>query len=144
MQYKFKLGARAYIYPLVALAVCFFMYLHTRKAGQAYRQEPRPVQKTSLPADTELTGSMDMDLPALYLFGTEEDIAFTDELRAALSGRCSVMHIKNAGDDVRGYFGVKQLPCAVLFSKDRDRMADFAPLPSKEELLSKLQASLGK
>ncbi|MBO4512374.1 MAG: hypothetical protein J5746_06380 [Victivallales bacterium] len=144
MQYKFKLGARAYIYPLVALAVCFFMYMHARKAGQAYRQEPRPVQKTSLPADTELSGAVDMDLPALYLFGAEQDISFADELRTALSGRCSVLHIKNAGDDVRSYFGVSQLPCAVLFNKDRDKIADYAPLPSKDELLSKVQDSLGK
>ena len=142
MQYKIKFGPRAYIYPIVALAVCFFMYLHTRKAGQAYRQEPRPVQKTSLPADTELSGAVDMDLPALYLFGAEEEVAFANELRTALSGRCSVLHIKNAGDDVRSYFGVSQLPCAVLFNKDRDKIAEYAPLPSKEELLSKVQDSL--
>ncbi len=102
------------------------------------------MQKTSLPADTELSGAVDMDLPALYLFGTEEEVAFANELRTALSGRCSVLHIKNAGDDVRSYFGVTQLPCAALFNKDRDKIAEYAPLPPKEELLTKVQDFLNK
>ena len=121
MKHEIRFGARAYIYPLVALAVCLFMYLHTRKLGETYRKEDRPAQRrTSLPADTELSGTVDMELPALYLFGAETEIAFADELRAALSGRCSVLHIRGAGKDVCAYFGVRQLPCAVLFSKDRD------------------------
>jgi len=144
MQYKLNLGARAYIYPLVALAVCFFMYLHSRKAGETYRQEAKPSQKTSLPADTELNGAIDMDLPALYLFGTDEEIPFSNELRSALNKRCSVLHIKNAGDDILGFYGVTQVPSAVLFNKDRDKIAYFAPLPSKEELLDKVQSIFPK
>ena len=139
---KIKLGVRAYIYPLVTLAVCFFMYLHSRKAAASFRQEGRPVAKVHLPENTELNGTVDMNLPALYLFGSQDEIAFAAELRSALEGKCSVMHIQSSGDDVRSYFGIKQVPCAILFNQDRDRLAGFEPLPAKGELLDRVLKQL--
>ena len=139
---KIRLGVRAYIYPLIVLAVCFFMYLHSRKAAASFRQERRPVAKARLPENTELNGTADMNLPALYLFGSQEEIAFAAELRSALEGKCSVMHIQSSGDDVRGYFGIRQVPCAILFNQDRDKLASFEPLPEKGELLDKVMKQL--
>lgn len=140
---KFKLGARAYIYPLVALGICFFFYMHSRKA--ASRVGDRPLQRAetaAMPADAELGAAVDIDKPSLYLFGSKDEIGFTDELRSGLKGTCTVMYIRSSGQDVKKHFGINDLPCAILFSSDMVEMERYFPLPEKDVLIKKIIAKI--
>lgn len=123
---RFASNPRVYIYSIAALfTVVLLLWQERIQKKQQGMHTIQPLPQASVVKAAEMREDNTLSLPKLYVFA--EELPYASELRSALLGKCTVLHIAGSNKEIQEFFQLKETPSAVLYGSENKEIARFNP-----------------